>query len=43
MSKDKVSGILFFGKQGRAKVFVEFLDDPISLAKGASGTAWRSG
>ena len=39
MSKDRVSGILFFGKQGRAKVFVEGLDEPISLARGASGTA----
>ena len=39
MSKFKVHGVLFFGKQGRAKVFVDGINEPISLAKGASSTA----
>ena len=39
MGKIKVHGVLFFGKQGRAKVFVDDRDEPISLAKGSSGTA----
>ena len=39
MGKDKVRGTLFFGRQGRAKVVIEGRDEPISLAKGASGTA----
>ena len=39
MGKIKVHGVLFFGKQGRAKVFVEDRDEPIALAKGSSGTA----
>ncbi len=39
MSKGKLSGTLHFGRQGRAKVFVEGLNEPISLARGASGTA----
>ncbi|MBT3637742.1 MAG: RNB domain-containing ribonuclease, partial [Opitutae bacterium] len=39
MGKDKVRGTLFFGRQGRAKVVMEGRDEPISLAKGASGTA----
>lgn len=39
MGKDKVLGVLYFGKQGRAKVVVEEGSEPISLAKGASGTA----
>ena len=39
MGKDKFRGTLFFGRQGRAKVVVEGRDEPISLAKGASGTA----
>ena len=32
-------GILYFGRHGRAKVVVDGLDEPISLARGASGTA----
>lgn len=39
MAKQKVHGVLFFGKQGRAKVFVEESDESISLAKGYTGTA----
>jgi ribonuclease R len=39
VGKDKVRGTLFFGRQGRAKVVMEGRDEPISLAKGASGTA----
>ena len=39
MSKGKIIGILYFGRQGRAKVVVDGWDEPISLAKGASGTA----
>lgn len=39
MGKNKVRGTLYFGKQGRAKVVVEGRDEPISLARGASGTA----
>ena len=39
MAKQKVHGVLFFGKQGRAKVFVEGSDESISLAKGYTGTA----
>ena len=39
MGKTKVHGVLFFGKQGRAKVIVEGQNEPISLAKGYSGTA----
>ena len=39
MGKIKVHGVLFFGKQGRAKVIVDDRDEPISLAKGSSGTA----
>ena len=39
MAKDKVRGTLSFGRQGRAKVVVDGRDEPISLAKGASGTA----
>ncbi len=39
MGKFKVHGVLFFGKHGRAKVFLENNSEPISLAKGASGTA----
>ena len=39
MGKEKVHGVLYFGKQGRAKVVVEDGATPISLAKGASGTA----
>ncbi len=39
MGKYKVHGVLYFGKQGRAKVIVEEGGEPISLAKGASGTA----
>ena len=39
MSKAKILGTLFFGRQGRAKVFIAGSDDPISLARGASGTA----
>ena len=39
VGKNKVRGTLYFGKQGRAKVVVEGRDEPISLARGASGTA----
>ena len=39
MSKGKITGTLYFGKQGRAKVIVEGWDEPVSLAKGYSGTA----
>lgn len=39
MGKEKVRGVLFFGRQGRAKVHADGLDEPISLARGASGTA----
>ncbi|MFL2938499.1 MAG: ribonuclease R family protein [Opitutales bacterium] len=39
MGKNKVRGVLFFGRQGRAKVIVDGWEEPISLAKGASGTA----
>jgi len=39
VGKTKVHGVLFFGKQGRAKVIVEGQNEPISLAKGYSGTA----
>ena len=39
MGKSKVHGTLFFGKQGRAKVIVEGWVEPVSLARGASGTA----
>jgi hypothetical protein len=39
VGKTKVHGVLFFGKQGRAKVIVEGQEEPISLAKGYSGTA----
>ena len=39
MGKNKVRGSLFFGRQGRAKVVVDGWDEPISLARGASGTA----
>ena len=39
MSKDKIIGVLYFGRQGRAKVVVDGWDEPISLARGASGTA----
>jgi len=39
VSKGKIIGVLYFGRQGRAKVVVDGWDDPISLAKGASGTA----
>ena len=39
MGKDKVHGVLYFGKQGRAKVVVEEGSEPISLAKGATATA----
>ena len=39
MGKGKVRGTLYFGRQGRAKVHVEGRDEPISLARGASGTA----
>lgn len=39
MGKTKVHGVLFFGKQGRAKVIVDGQNEPISLAKGYSGTA----
>ncbi len=39
MGKGKVRGTLYFGRQGRAKVHVEGWDEPISLARGASGTA----
>ena len=39
MGRVKVHGILYFGKQGRAKVVVEGKDEPIALAKGSSGTA----
>ena len=39
MGREKVHGVLYFGKQGRAKVVVEGKDEPIALAKGSSGTA----
>ena len=39
MSKGKITGTLYFGKQGRAKVIVEGRDEAISLARGYSGTA----
>jgi ribonuclease R len=39
VGKDKVRGNLYFGRQGRAKVVVDGWDEPISLARGASGTA----
>ena len=39
MSKDKIIGVLYFGRQGRAKVVVDGWDEAISLARGASGTA----
>jgi ribonuclease R len=39
VGKDKVHGVLYFGRQGRAKVVVDEGSEPISLAKGASGTA----
>jgi ribonuclease R len=39
VSKGKITGTLYFGKQGRAKVIVEGWDEPVSLAKGYSGTA----
>ena len=39
MGKEKVQGVLYFGKQGRAKVVVEGKNEPIALAKGSSGTA----
>jgi len=39
VSKGKITGTLYFGKQGRAKVIVEGRDEAISLARGYSGTA----
>ena len=39
MDRGKVRGTLYFGRQGKAKVRVEGWDQPISLAKGATGTA----
>ncbi|MDG1138090.1 MAG: RNB domain-containing ribonuclease [Opitutales bacterium] len=39
MSKEKLTGSLYFGKQGRAKVIIEGRDEPISLARGSSATA----
>ena len=39
MGKEKLVGILYFGRHGRAKVVVDGWDEPISLARGASGTA----
>lgn len=39
MGKEKLSGFLYFGRQGRAKVVVEGVSEAISLARGASGTA----
>ena len=39
MGKEKLSGFLYFGRQGRAKVVVDGVSEAISLARGASGTA----
>ena len=39
MGKDKVRGTIKFRRDGRAKVYVEGLSEPISLARGANGTA----
>ncbi|MEC8354991.1 MAG: RNB domain-containing ribonuclease [Verrucomicrobiota bacterium] len=39
MSKDKIIGVLYFGRQGRARVVVDGWDESISIARGASGTA----
>ena len=39
MGKDKIHGVLYFGKQGRAKVVIEGKNEPIALAKGYSSTA----
>jgi ribonuclease R len=39
VGKNKVRGTLYFGRQGRAKVVVDGRDEPISLARGATGTA----
>lgn len=39
MGRDKIHGVLYFGKQGRAKVVIEGKNEPIALAKGYSSTA----
>ena len=39
MGREKVQGVLYFGKQGRAKVVLDGKNEPIALAKGSSGTA----
>jgi ribonuclease R len=39
VGKDKIHGVLYFGKQGRAKVVIEGKNEPIALAKGYSSTA----
>ena len=39
MGKQPVRGVLFFRRNGRASVRVEGREEPIPLAKGASGTA----
>ena len=39
MAKNNIHGCLYFGKQGRARVVVDGLDEPISLARGATSTA----
>jgi len=39
VGREKVQGVLYFGKQGRAKVVVDGKSEPITLAKGSSGTA----
>jgi len=39
VGRDKIHGVLYFGKQGRAKVVIEGKNEPIALAKGYSSTA----
>ena len=39
MGKEAVHGVLYFRRDGRASVHVEGKNEPIPLAKGASGTA----
>ena len=39
VGKEAVHGVLYFRRDGRASVHVEGKNEPIPLAKGASGTA----